>query len=165
MNSSVIIKESTKFQRGFSLLEILIALTLVALTGTFVVGKIMDSLHEGKLTTAKIQMNGLSERFKEFYRHCSFYPTTDQGIQALITKPTGGRECKRYAPNGYLEDNKIPQDPWDTDFNYESDGRTFNIWSYGGDSQEGGSDKDADIYLREPGGGQAAAAGANAPAE
>lgn len=134
-------------QKGMSLIEILIALTLLALAGTFISGKVMDSLYEGKLNSAKIQMQGIAERLKEFRRHCNFYPTTDQGLQALVEKPTTGRECKRYQPGGYIDGGQVPLDPWDADFIYESDGKTFNILSYGQDNMEGGEEKDADISL------------------
>ena len=134
--------------QGFSLIEILIALTLLAIAGTFVAGRILDNLNEGQVNSAKIQMNSLDGRLKEFKRKCGFYPTTEQGLEALLSKPTGGRECKDYPPNGFIEDNNIPKDPWDHDFIYESDGKTFNIYSYGGDGEAGGSGADADIYLR-----------------
>ncbi|MEI8348484.1 MAG: type II secretion system major pseudopilin GspG [Pseudomonadota bacterium] len=134
---------------GFSLIEILIALTLLGLAGTFVAGKVFDMLHEGRVKAAKIQMNSLAERMKEFRRHCNFYPTTDQGLEALVTKPTGGRECKNYNPSGYLENNVVPKDPWDNDYVYESDGSTFNMHSFGDDGTEGGEGKGADIYLYE----------------
>jgi general secretion pathway protein G len=94
-------------------------------------------------------MNNLADRLKEFRRHCHFYPTTDQGLEALVTKPSGGRGCKRYAPGGYIEGGEVPNDPWDNPFEYESDGKTFNIWSLGADGMEGGEGADADIYLRE----------------
>jgi len=136
-------------QAGFSLVEILVALTLLGIAGTFVAGKIFDSLHEGQVKSAKIQMQGLAERLKEFRRHCNYYPTTDQGLDALVTKPTGGRECKRYNSNGYIEGGRVPMDPWDNEFEYISNGKTFNIISYGSDGQEGGEDKDADIPLHE----------------
>jgi general secretion pathway protein G len=136
-------------QQGFSLIEILIALTLLGLAGTFVAGRIFDSLHEGQVKSTKIQMQALAERLKEFRRHCGFYPTSDQGLEALISKPGGGRECKRYSPNGYIEGGAVPLDPWDNDFIYESDGKKFNIYSLGPDGVEGGEDKDVDIFLYE----------------
>ena len=132
--------------QGFSLIEILIALTLLGIAGTFVAGKIFDQLHEGKVKAAKIQMQNLSERLKEFRRHCNFYPTTDQGLDSLISKPSG-RECKRYAPNGYIEADRIPLDPWDNDYAYESDGKSINIISYGEDGVDGGEGNEADIPL------------------
>ena len=136
--------------KGFSLIEILIALTLLGLAGTFVAGKIFDSLYEGQVKSTKIQMRHISDRLKEFRRHCGYYPSTDQGLEALINKPTGGRECKRYAPNGYIDGDMVPKDPWDEDFVYEcEDGKTFNIYSYGQDLEEGGEGKDADILLFE----------------
>ncbi len=135
-----------KNTRGFSLIEILIALTLLALAGTFVVGKYFDQLHEGKVSATKIQMNSLSDRLKEFRRHCGFYPTTDQGLEALVTKPSG-RECPRYAPNGYMDN--VPKDPWENDYVYDSDGRDFNILSYGNGGVEGGEGEEADIALKE----------------
>lgn len=134
---------------GFSLIEILIALTLLGLAGTFVAGKVFDMLYEGNVKAAKIQMNSLAERLKEFRRHCNFYPATEQGLEALISKPTGGRECKNYNPNGYIENGSIPKDPWENDYVYESDGNTFNIHSLGDDAAEGGEGKGADIYLYE----------------
>ena len=74
---------------------------------------------------------------------------TDQGFDALIEKPTGGRECKRYAPGGYIEGGKIPLDPWDNEYIYESDGKTFTIISLGADNAEGGEGVDADINSKD----------------
>ncbi|AUN97965.1 type II secretion system protein GspG [Bacteriovorax stolpii] len=157
-------------QRGFSLIEILIALTLLAIAGTFVVGRFNDTLIEGKIKSAKIQMSNLDARLKEFRRKCSFYPSTEQGLEALISKPTGGRECKDYPPNGFIDGDGIPKDPWDNDYVYESDGKTYNIYSYGDDGEAGGEGNEADIYLRAPKGGAAASGGGEtggeaAPAE
>jgi general secretion pathway protein G len=132
---------------GFSLLEILIALTLMGIAATFVAGRVFKSLNEGRISAAKIQMEGLAERLKEFRRHCNFYPTSDQGLEALVSKP-GGRDCKNYQPGGYLE-GSVPLDPWDNPYVYTSDGNTFNIMSYGSDGQPGGTDENADIYLYE----------------
>lgn len=134
-----------KSQQGMSLIEILIALTLLALAGTFVGGRVFENLQEGKVQTTKIQMKSLADRLKEFRRDCNFYPTTEMGLDALIERPTGGRECKRYAPGGYIEGGKIPLDPWDAEYIYESDGRTFTIISLGADNAEGGEGVDADI--------------------
>jgi general secretion pathway protein G len=138
----------TNSSKGFSLIEILIALTLLAIAGTFVAGKILDNLHEGQVNSTKIQMSSLDGRLKEFKRKCGFYPTTEQGLEALVSKPSGGRECRDYPPNGFIEDNTIPKDPWDHDFVYESDGKTLNIYSYGPDGEAGGEGNDQDIYLR-----------------
>lgn len=135
--------------RGFSLIEILIALTLLGIAGTFVAGRIFDQLHEGQVQSTKIQMNAVAARLQEYRRKCGIYPTTDQGLQALVSKPTGGRECRNYPANGFLETPEAPRDPWDEEFVYISDGRTFNIISYGPDRMEGGEDKDQDIYLYE----------------
>ena len=133
---------------GFSLIEILIALTLLGLAGTFVAGRIFQSLHEGRVKSAKIQMSALADRLKEFRRKCNFYPNSEQGLDALIAKPTGGRECKNYPPDGFIDGDLIPEDPWGNEYFYESDGRKFNIVSYGADGIEGGEEDDQDIPLR-----------------
>jgi general secretion pathway protein G len=142
-------KKILSSQQGLSLIEILIALTLLALAGTFVGGRVFENLQEGKVQTAKIQIKSISERLKEFRRDCNFLPTTDQGLDALLDKPTGGRDCKRYAPGGYIEGGKIPLDPWDAEYIYESDGRNFTIISLGADNAEGGEGVDADINSKD----------------
>lgn len=162
MENTTFEKTLVQNQKGFSLIEILIALTLLAVAGTFVVGRFMDTLHEGQVKSTKIQMNGLDARLKEFRRKCGFYPTTEQGLEALMTKPTGGRECKDYPTNGFIDGESVPKDPWDGDFIYESDGKTFNIYSYGPDGASGGEGTDSDIYLK---GGKSAASGAEGGAE
>ncbi len=136
-------------QQGMSLIEILIALTLLGLAGTFVAGKVTESLAEGQVQTAKIQIRSISERLKEFRRDCNFVPTTDQGLEALVEKPTGGRECKRYAPGGYIDGGKVPLDPWDGEYIYESDGKTFTIISLGADNAEGGEGADGDLNSKD----------------
>jgi general secretion pathway protein G len=164
MRTDSFFKVSLQNQKGFSLIEILIALTLLAVAGTFVVGRFMDTLHEGQVKSTKIQMSNIDARLKEFRRKCNFYPTTEQGLESLVTKPTGGRECKDYPANGFIEGEQVPKDPWDNDFIYESDGKTFNIYSYGPDGEAGGEGNDGDIYLKAakgsaPAGGESTGGG------
>ncbi len=146
-NISLLPKEVIKSQKGFSLIEILIALTLLAIAGTFVATKFLSSLDEGKVSAAKIQMNNFDNILKEFRRKCGFYPTTEQGLEALINKPTGSRECRDYPSSGFI-DGDLPKDPWENDYIYESDGRTYNIHSLGADGMEGGEEFDQDIFLK-----------------
>ena len=141
-------QEMTKASKsGFSLVEILVALTLLGLAGTFVAGKIFQSLYEGQVQSTRIQMQGLKARLKEYRRKCHSYPTSDQGLEALVTKPSGGRECRNYPPEGFIDGDEAPRDPWDNDFIYESNGKTFNITSLGPDGEEGGEGNDVDISL------------------
>lgn len=132
-------------QAGMSLMEILIALTLLGIAGAFVATNIFDRLQEGKVSSTKIQIQRLGDVLKDYRRKCNTYPTTEQGLDALLSKPTTGKECKNYPPNGFLEENKIPTDPWDMEFLYESDGRSYRIISFGADNLEGGEGYDADI--------------------
>lgn len=134
-----------KSQRGMSLIEILIAITLLGLVGTFVVGNVFESLREGEVKSAKIQIKGLGEILRDYRRKCGSYPTSDQGLDALVEKPTSGRECKRYPKTAFIESGKIPEDPWQNEFEYESNGKKYTIISYGADGVEGGEDSDADI--------------------
>ena len=145
-------------QRGFSLVEILIALTLMGIAGTFVAGKIFQQFHDGRLQATITQMGMLAGTLKEFNRKCNFYPTTEQGLESLVSKPSG-RECKNYPPGGFLGDEAtVPKDPWGADYAYESDGKSFDIISYGADNQPGGEGNDCDISFRKKGCGSASAA-------
>jgi general secretion pathway protein G len=157
-------KNLVQNQQGFSLIEILIALTLLAVVGTFVGGKFFESLEEGKIKSTKIQMSNLDSRLKDFRRKCGFYPSSEQGLEALVTKPSGGRECKDYPATGFIDGEVIPKDPWENDFIYESDGKTFNITSYGPDGEAGGEGNNADISFRNPKGGAPAAGSTGAEA-
>lgn len=131
--------------RGFSLVEILVALTLLGLVGTFVVGKIFDTLEEGRIKSADIQMANFAGQLREFRRKCNFYPDSSQGLDALLEAPSG-RECKNYPQGGFLDGMEfIPPDPWDNDYEYQSDGKSFTIKSLGADGAEGGEGFDADL--------------------
>ena len=154
-NSHKTFKTALRSQRGFSLVEILVALTLLGIAGTFVAGKIFQSLHEGKVSAAKIQMNQLAERLQEFRRKCGFYPETEQGLEALSSKPSVGRECKNYPPDGFIGGTgTVPNDPWDNFYGYVNEGNKFNMVSYGSDLTEGGEDEGLDIWFRPPAGAE-----------
>jgi len=133
-------KELSQSQKGFSLVEILVALTLLGIAGTFVVGKIFDQLEDGKLSATSIQISGFKSQLKEFRRRCGFYPTTEQGLEALIDKPEGGRDCKRYPPEGFIDGDSIPDDPWDAPYEYVLEGNKPNIISAGPDGDVGTDD-------------------------
>lgn len=134
-------------QQGFTLMEMLIVIALIGLMGSFVAVKVMDRFDKAKVDSTKIQMKQLGVILEDFRRVCGFYPTTDQGLDALVTKPTAGRACQNYEPEGFVK--KVPKDSWDRDFIYTSDGNKYQIKSLGRDGQEGGEGYDKDINSDE----------------
>ena len=143
------VKTVLQSQRGMSLVEILIALTLLALAGTFVVGQVFQSLEEGRVSSAKIQIQKMGELLRDYRRKCGLYPSTEQGLDALVQAPTTGKECRRYPPNGFI-DGKVPLDPWDNEFVYESSGKKYELISLGADGIDGGEDEfDKDISSKD----------------
>ena len=136
-----------KDTEGFTLLEIIVVMFILGLLAAYVAPKIMGRTDEARITQAKVQMKGFETALKLFKLDNGFYPSTEQGLDALVEKPTVGDIPQKYREGGYLEQKKIPLDPWGNPYVYISPGiqGDFDIISYGADRKEGGEDKNADI--------------------
>ena len=133
--------------RGFTLLEIIVVVFILSLLVAIVAPRIIGRTDEARVTGAKIQIRNFETALKLFKLDNGFYPDMQQGLDALIEKPATGRIPQKYKEGGYLEQKKIPLDPWGNPYIYVSPGLQgdFDIISYGGDGKEGGEGKDADI--------------------
>ncbi|MCX8027320.1 MAG: type II secretion system major pseudopilin GspG [Thermodesulfovibrionales bacterium] len=134
-------------KKGFSLLEIIVVVFILSLLAAIVAPKIMGRTDDAKIAEAKIQIRNFETALKLFKLDNGFYPDTQQGLEALITKPTTGKIPPKYRDGGYLEHKKIPLDPWGNPYVYVSPGvhGEYDLFSYGADGKEGGEGKDADI--------------------
>jgi general secretion pathway protein G len=113
-------------KEGFTLVEMLIVISIIGMIFALVGTNLIRRFEESKVNTTKIQMKQLMTVLDDFRRVCGFYPTTDQGLDALVHAPQG-RECKNYDPEGFVK--RVPKDAWDNDFEYISDGNKFTIRS------------------------------------
>ncbi len=132
---------------GFTLLEIIVVVFILSLLAAIVAPKIVGRTDDARIAEAKVQIRNLETGLKLFKMDNGFYPDTQQGLQALIENPTSGSEAKNYREGGYLEQKKIPLDPWGNPYIYVSPGLhgDYDLLSYGADGKEGGEGKDADI--------------------
>ncbi|HEY3490899.1 MAG TPA: type II secretion system major pseudopilin GspG [Candidatus Deferrimicrobiaceae bacterium] len=137
----------TRFRdrRGFTLIEIMVVVVILGLLAALVVPKLIGRTEEAKRTQSAVQMKNLEQALELFKLDNGFYPTTDQGLQALVTIPEAGRIPKNFRKGGYLD--RVPKDPWNNDYIYVSPGThgEFDITSYGADGVPGGENEDADI--------------------
>ncbi len=135
---------------GFTLIEIMIVITLLGLIATFAVTNFMAKLQEGNRKGTKVIMKQLQTTLDDYMRNCNQYPTTGQGgLDSLIQKPADD-SCKDYDPNGYLKDKKLPKDAWGRPFLYLcDDGKKYVLKSLGRDGKEGGSGDDKDISTED----------------
>ncbi|GFE57258.1 type II secretion system major pseudopilin GspG [Geobacter sp. AOG1] len=133
--------------RGFTLIEIMVVIVILALLAALVAPKIMGRSDDAKISVAKNQIRNIESALKLYKLDNGTYPTTEQGLAALITKPTVGVIPKNYKTEGYLESKQVPQDPWKTDYVYISPGEhgDYDLCSLGADSVKGGEGKNADI--------------------
>lgn len=134
-------------QAGFTLLEIIVVVFILSLLAAIVAPRIIGRTDDARITEAKVQMRNFETALKLFKLDNGFYPETQQGLEALVEKPATGRTPQKYREGGYLEQKKIPLDPWSNPYIYVSPGLhgDFDIMSYGADSKDGGEGKEADI--------------------
>lgn len=135
-------------KRGFTLIEIMVVVVILGILAAIVVPRFMSEPDKARVTKAKTDMKGIEQALNMFKLHNGFYPTTEQGLQALVSKPDTGRIPAKYQQGGYLD--RVPKDPWGGDFIYLSPGvgnKDFDLISYGADNESGGEGFNADINL------------------
>ncbi|MGC2063579.1 MAG: type II secretion system major pseudopilin GspG [Thermodesulfovibrionales bacterium] len=139
--------DSKNKDAGFTLLEIIVVVFILSLLAAIVAPKIIGRTDDAKIDAAKVQIRNLETALKLFKMDSGFYPDTQQGLESLTSKPETGRVPAKYREGGYLEQKKIPLDPWGNPYIYVSPGihGDFDLISLGSDGKEGGSGKDADI--------------------
>ncbi|MFT6302558.1 MAG: general secretion pathway protein G [Granulosicoccus sp.] len=130
-------------QKGFTLIEIMVVVAIIAILGATVVPLIMDRPNEARVVRAKNDIASFSSAL-ELYKLDNFnYPSTDQGLEALVAKPSGDPEPVNWNRSGYVK--RLAKDPWGRDYLYAFEDGDFEIVSLGNDGSEGGEDFDADI--------------------
>jgi len=132
-----------KERAGFTLLEIMVVVFILGLLATLVAPKIIGRTDEARRTKAVADMKAIEQALNLYRLDSSGYPTTDQGLDALVHRPTKPPVPRAWNPNGYLE--RMPVDPWGNAYLYLSDGARFTLKSYGADGVEGGEGKFADL--------------------
>lgn len=132
---------------GFTLVEIMVVVVIIGLLAALVGPRLIGQSDAAKVTTTKTQIKQLEQALELFHLNNGFFPTTDQGLQALITKPTIPPEPKNYQKGGYLNAKSLPKDAWGNDFIYMCPGEQgdYDILSFGADGREGGEDAQSDI--------------------
>ena len=140
-NMNRLIKED----RGFTLIEIMVVLIIIGLLAGIVVPRLMGRTEEAKRTKAAVQIKNFQSALDLYRLDSGIYPSTDQGLQALVEKPAVGEIPRNWKDGGYID--KIPKDPWGDNYIYLSPGvhGDYDLYSYGADGEEGGDGKDADI--------------------
>jgi general secretion pathway protein G len=134
--------------RGFTLIEIMVVIVILGILAGLVLPRFMGRTEEAKKVKAKLQIENLESALKLYKMDNGTYPTTEQGLEALVQKPATGAVPANWREGGYLEKGKIPLDPWNRPYVYVSPGvknKDFDLKSLGGDGEEGGEGESADI--------------------
>jgi general secretion pathway protein G len=137
------IRSIQKTQSGFSLIEIMVVLIIIGILITFVAPRVLDRPDEARIVKVKHDLKTLEGALQMYKLHNYNYPSTEQGLQALVEKPSGEPEAKHW--KGYMP--KLPKDPWGNDYQYLSPGThgDVDIYSLGKDGRLGGEGLNADI--------------------
>ena len=132
---------------GFTLIEIMVVIVILAMLAALVGPKLMGRTDDAKVKTTRIQLKGLESALKLYKLDNGSYPSTEQGLDALVAKPSVGVIPKSYKDGGYLDSKSVPKDAWGNDYLYVSPGEhgDYDLFSYGSDGVKGGDGKNADI--------------------
>lgn len=130
---------------GFTLIEIMVVMVIIGLLAAFIVPTVLGKVDEARVTKAKGDIQALEAALSIFYLDNSKYPTSEQGLKALVQQPTDP-SIKHWNPGGYLE--RVSKDPWGNEYQYVypgTHGKQYDLYSLGADGQPGGEGINADI--------------------
>jgi general secretion pathway protein G len=136
-------KSRRQAQEGFTLIEIMVVIAIIGLLATLVVQSLRGATDKAKRTKAMADIAELKTALDRYYIDNGSYPTSDQGLNALVNPPSSGNIPANYEEGGYIR--RIPADPWGNQYAYQSDGSNYSLKSLGADGAEGGTGKNADI--------------------
>lgn len=133
-------------QTGFTLIEIMVVIVILGILAAAVVPRIMDNPDKARVVKAQTDIRSLGAAL-DLYRLDNYqYPSTDQGLEALVNKPSGNPEPRNYKDGGYID--RLPKDPWGNDYRYLNPGQrghNYDLYTLGADGQPGGDGINADI--------------------
>ena len=132
-------------QRGFTLIEVMVVVVILGILAAIVVPKVMDRPDAARITKAKQDIRTLESALNLYKLDNYVYPSTDQGLEALVSKPSGSPEAPNWKQGGYMD--RLPKDPWGREYQYLNPGvhGTIDIFTYGADGRPGGDGVSADI--------------------
>jgi general secretion pathway protein G len=140
--------EKGRREEGFTLIEIMAVVIIMGLLVGIVGYNVFAQVDKAKVNTARATLSQLETALELYRMDNSHYPTTEQGLDALVSKPGGSPEPRNYPPGGYLKKRGALLDPWGNPYQYESPGShngEYDLWSMGADGSPGGSEVDADV--------------------
>lgn len=132
-------------QQGFTLIEIIVVVVIIGILATFVAPKFLGRTDDARITKAKSDIQALESALELYKLDNYIYPSTDQGLDALINQPSDD-EAPNWKQGGYIK--KLQKDPWQREYQYSNDDG-LNIYSLGADGIEGGEGPNADISIRD----------------
>jgi general secretion pathway protein G len=141
------IPRTLRGNRGFSLIELMVVVIILGILAMYIGPKLMGRTEQAKEVQTRVQIEGLETALKLYKLDNGTYPTTEQGLQALVERPETQNVQQNWRKGGYLEKGKVPKDPWGNEFIYLSPGiqGDYDITSYGADGVPGGEDENKDI--------------------
>lgn len=133
--------------RGFSLIEILIVLGLIAGIVALIASRVGNAQQNANVKQTRLMMQQTADQLELYNQDCNSYPTSAQGLAALVKQPSSEPPCESWGPSPYAKEE--PKDAWGNRFGYESDGVEYEIISYGKNKRPGGEGPDKDISSKE----------------
>jgi len=139
--------EKQRDSSGFTLIELMVVIVILGILAGLIIPRIMGRPEEARQMKAQVQIESIETALRLYKLDNGSYPTTEQGLQALVDAPTVGELPRAWREGGYLEKGKVPNDPWGNEYVYLSPGvhGDYDLSSYGAEGQPGGEGKDKDI--------------------
>jgi general secretion pathway protein G len=135
-------------ESGFTLIEIMVVLVIIAILGALIGPQLLGQVDSARIKASRLDIRAISTALDMYQMDNFRYPTTQQGLEALVKAPTGEPVPRNWRPQGYLKSRSVPKDQWGNDYVYLQPGREglpYDLYTLGADGQPGGEDSDADI--------------------